>query len=127
MPHGCAPAAERRWPHSVPHAWDDERESRKRPRLRIKRTQIPLVPYFAVTGHAAQGKTLETAIVDLEIGSDASPLTSYVAISRVKGRANILICRPFSSDVFVRGPPEAYVPGGAAHGSALWCVIGVAG
>ena len=31
-------------------------KARKKPVLRVRRTQLPLVPYFAITGHAAQGK-----------------------------------------------------------------------
>ena len=44
--------------------------------------------------------------MDLEIGSDASPLTSYVAITRVRSRADILVLRPFAREIFTRGSPE---------------------
>ena len=45
-------------------------------------------------------------VVDLEIGSGASPLTSYVAITRVRRREDILIFRPFAREIFARGSPE---------------------
>ncbi|KAF9005689.1 hypothetical protein BDQ17DRAFT_1353580 [Cyathus striatus] len=60
----------------------------------IKRTQIPLLPAFAMTAHKAQGKTLEKVIVDLQScrGTEAP----YVMVSRVKSLAGLAILRPFS-------------------------------
>ena len=47
------------------------------------RTQIPLVPAYAMTIHSAQGLTLESAVhVDLEGMQD--PALAYVAFSRVR-------------------------------------------
>ncbi|KAF8990436.1 hypothetical protein BDQ17DRAFT_1255829 [Cyathus striatus] len=59
----------------------------------VKRSQLPLVPAFAITAHKSQGKTLPKAIVDLQNcrGSE-SP---YVMLSRVKSLSGLLILRPF--------------------------------
>jgi len=70
------------------------------PKLKVTRRQFPLIPAFAMTAHAAQGKTLEKAIVDLCIGEDASALTGYVALSRVRDKESIWIFRPFPLSVF---------------------------
>jgi len=60
----------------------------------IKRTQLPIVPAFAMTAHKAQGKTLPSVIVDLECcrGTEAP----YVMLSRVASLDGLLILRPFS-------------------------------
>jgi len=79
-------------------------KNRPVPKLKITRRQSPLAPAFACTAHFAQGKTLETAIVDLCIGEDASPLTGYVALSRVRNRNDIWIYRAFPASVFQRKP-----------------------
>ncbi len=68
------------------------------PVLEIKRRQLPLIPAFSLTAHAAQGQTLKAAIVDLLPGIGSNPLTSYVAFTRVQRRSDVLICRPFSRD-----------------------------
>ena len=54
------------------------------------------------TTHAAQGQTLEAAVVDLQLGSGVSSIASYVAITRVKTRKDLLIYRPFPREVFRR-------------------------
>jgi hypothetical protein len=70
------------------------------PKLKVTRRQFPLIPAFAMTAHAAQGKTLDKAIVDLCIGEDSSALTGYVALSRVRDKESIWIFRPFPLRVF---------------------------
>ncbi|CAK0877809.1 unnamed protein product [Prorocentrum cordatum] len=71
-------------------------KGRPRPRLKVKRRQFPLAPAFGVTAHAAQGQTFkEGVIVDLSIGGGTSPLSSYVALTRVQRREDMLIFRPF--------------------------------
>lgn len=59
----------------------------------IQRTQLPLLPAFAITAHKSPGQTLEKAMVDLDScrGSEAP----YVMISRVKSLQGLLILRPF--------------------------------
>ena len=74
--------------------------------LKITRRQLPLAPAFARTAHAAQGQTLDAAIVDLQIGRGTSPISSYVALTRVKTRADLLIHRPFDHSLFTQGTLE---------------------
>ena len=81
-------------------------KGRKSPKLKIRRRQIPLAPGFAMTAHASQGATLAQAIVDLRIPAGASKLASYVAMSRVRRREDILIFREFDRSVFQGEPPE---------------------
>ena len=61
---------------------------------------------FAITAHAAQGQTLEAAIVDLQIGRGTSPIAGYVALTRVKRREDLLIYRAFDRDLFTKGSPR---------------------
>lgn len=75
-------------------------KNRPMPRLKIDRCQLPLSPAFAMTAHASQGQTLEAAIVDVCIGKEANPVTSYVALTRVKSRKDMLIYRPFPREIF---------------------------
>ena len=81
-------------------------KGRQRPKLEIKRFQLPLAPAFSWTAHMAQGQTLQAAIVDLQLGSGTNPMTSYVAFTRVKHRNALLIFRPFDRDVFTHGNLE---------------------
>ena len=81
-------------------------KNRKVPLLRIKRRQLPLAPAFAMTAHASQGQTLQAAIVDLQLPEEASPLTCYIDLPRVRTRDSILVYRPFSLSLFRKGPPE---------------------
>ena len=81
-------------------------KGRKHPVLKITRRQLPLAPAFAITAHAAQGQTLKAAIVDLQIGRGTSPIASYVALTRVARREDLLIFRPFARELFTQGPPE---------------------
>ena len=77
---------------------------RQRPVLRVTRRQYPLAPAFAVTAHAAQGQTAKGQIVaDLHIGSQGDPLTAYVAVTRVTGRNNLAILRPFDPKPYQQG------------------------
>ena len=81
-------------------------KGRKHPVLKISRQQIPLAPAWAITAHAAQGQTLAAAIVDMQIGRGTSPIASYVAMTRVRCRDDLLIYRPFDRSLFTRGPPQ---------------------
>ena len=79
-------------------------KGRMHPVLRITRRQIPLAPAFAMTAHAAQGQTLKKgAVVDLQLGTGANPMASYVAMTRVEHRSKLLIYRPFPREPFCKG------------------------
>jgi hypothetical protein len=80
-------------------------KGRRHPVLRITRSQVPLAPAFAITAHASQGQTFKKGcIVDLRIGRGTSPVASYVALTRVKRREDLLIYRPFERELFTRAP-----------------------
>ena len=81
-------------------------KGRKIPIVKIARQQLPLAQAFALTVHAAQRQTMLAAIVDLQIGRGTSPISSYVAITRVEGRESLLIYRPFDQSLFTKGPQE---------------------
>jgi hypothetical protein len=61
----------------------------------IQRTQLPILPAFALTAHKAQGQTMEKVLVDLE--SCKGTESPYVMISRVTSLKGLLILRPFKS------------------------------
>ena len=60
----------------------------------IKRTQLPIVPAFAMTTHKSQGKTLPTAIMDIQ--SCCRTESVYVMLSRVTSIERLHILRPFN-------------------------------
>ena len=61
----------------------------------IRRTQLPILPAFAMTAHKAQGQTMEKVLVDLE--SCKGTESPYVMVSRVTSLEGLLILRPFKS------------------------------
>ena len=72
--------------------------------LRVTRKQYPLAPAFAITAHAAQGQTAkEKVVADLHIGDSGDPLTAYVAVTRVTGRRNLAVLRPFAAKPYQQG------------------------
>ena len=77
--------------------------NRKKPVLAVKRYQVPLAPAYAMTAHAAQGQTLDAAIVDLQQGVGVSTIASYVAFTRVRKRSDLIIYRPFDRSLFNKG------------------------
>ena len=79
-------------------------KGRQHPVLKIMRRQLPLAPAFAMTAHAAQGQTLPASITDLQIGRGVSCIASYVALTRVARREDLLIYRPFDRTLFTQGP-----------------------
>ena len=81
-------------------------QHRQNPKLEVKRFQLPLCPAYAMTAHSAQGRTLPACIIDLEAGRGVSIVASYVALTRVRHRTDLLIYRPFDLEPFQRGPPE---------------------
>ena len=79
-------------------------KGRLHPMLKLTRNQLPLMPAFAVTAHAAQGQTFSNgAIVDLRLGGSSSAMASYVALTRVERREDLLIYRPFPRTLFENG------------------------
>ena len=60
-----------------------------------------------MTAHASQGQTFKNGvIVDLNIGGSSSTMASYVALTRVERREDLLIYRPFPLDLFNKGQKE---------------------
>ena len=79
-------------------------KGRQHPQLKISRRQFPLAPAFGMTSHSAQGQTFSNgAIVDLCIGGSSSTMSSYVALTRVERRKDLLILRPFPLELFQQG------------------------
>ena len=79
-------------------------KGRQHPQLKISRRQFPLAPAFGMTSHSAQGQTFSNgAIVDLCIGGSSSTMSSYVALTRVERRKDLLILRPFPLEFFQQG------------------------
>lgn len=63
--------------------------------ISISRSQVPIVPAFAMTAHRAQGQTFDHVIVDLEScqGTEAP----YVMVSRASSLEGLLVLRSFQS------------------------------
>ena len=72
----------------------------------FKRRAPRSAPAFSWTAHTAQGQTLKAAIVDMQIGAGTSPMSSYVAFTRVKKAEDLLIFRPFDRELFNQGDLE---------------------
>ena len=49
---------------------------------------------------------MSAAIVDLQQGNGASTVASYVAVTRVRTREDLLIFRPFAHELFTQGCPK---------------------
>ena len=81
-------------------------QNREFPKLQVSRYQLPLGPAYAVTAHGSQGQTLEAAIVDLLIGRGVGIIACYVAFTRVRTRADLLVYRNFHRESFTQGDPE---------------------
>ena len=62
-------------------------------RCKIKRTQLPIQPAFAITAYKSQSLSLDRVVVDLESCSGTE--APYVMVSRVKSLDGLLILRPF--------------------------------
>ena len=76
-------------------------KGRKYPVLGARRRRLPLTPAFARTAQSAQGQTFKNGvIVDLNIGGNSSTMSSYVALTRVEKREDLLIYRPFPLGFF---------------------------
>ena len=77
---------------------------RKVKTLKVRRTQLPLSPAYAMTAHASQGKTLRAVLLDLQVDKRVDPTIGTVATTRVRSREDVLIMRPFPKFLFQRGP-----------------------
>lgn len=61
---------------------------------KVSRSQLPLQPAFAVTGHSAQGKTLPKVMMDLQQGG----FHAYVGASRPRSRHGLFLLNPVTLD-----------------------------
>lgn len=97
IPTAQAPQMSGLGPHEYPILADTVsvtfRGTNSKQTLSFRRTQVPLIPAFAMTAHKSQGQTLNKAVVDLASchGTEAP----YVMISRVRRLEDLLILRPF--------------------------------
>ncbi|CAF2847168.1 unnamed protein product [Rotaria sp. Silwood2] len=64
--------------------------------IQVTRTQLPIVPAFAITTYKAQGLTMNKIVVDLRVPLRTLQVASvYVPLSRVKKAEDVVILRPF--------------------------------
>lgn len=76
--------------------------------IRITRTQLPIVPAFAITTYKAQGLTMNKIVVDLQVPIGTKQVASiYVPLSRVKKAEDVAILRPFDMKVLQIRPSLA--------------------
>ena len=59
--------------------------------LKVKRTQLPLSPGYAMTVHSSQGKTFPAVLLDLQVDRKVDPTIGTVAATRVRKREDVLI------------------------------------
>jgi hypothetical protein len=81
-------------------------QRRDYPVLGVRRWQVPLTPGYSITAHGSQGQTLPAAILDLVVGRGVNTIASYMAMTRIRTRHDLLIFRTFARDIFTRGEPE---------------------
>ena len=76
--------------------------------IQVTRTQLPIVPAFAITTYKAQGLTMNRIVVDLQVPLGTLQVASiYVPLSRVKTAEDIAILRPFDMKVLQVRPSSA--------------------
>jgi hypothetical protein len=76
--------------------------------IQITRTQLPIVPAFAITTYKAQGLTMNRIVVDLQLPPGTSQVASiHVPLSRVKKAEDLVILRPFDMRVLQVQPSLA--------------------
>ena len=76
--------------------------------IQVTRTQLPIVPAFAITTYKAQGRTMNKIVVDLQVPLGTLQVASiYVPLSRVKRAEDIVILRPFDMKVLQVRPSPA--------------------
>ena len=76
--------------------------------IQVTRTQLPIVPAFAITTYKAQGLTMNKIVVDLQVPLGTSQVASiYVPLSRVKIAEDVAIFRSFDMKVLQLRPSSA--------------------
>ena len=87
----------------------EQRSGRKAPdMIHVYRTQLPIVPAFAITTYKAQGLTMGKIVVDLQLPPTATQVASiYVPLSRVRRAEDLAILRPFDMKVLQIRPSPA--------------------
>ena len=87
----------------------EQRSGRKAPdMIHVYRTQLPIVPAFAITTYKAQGLTMGKIVVDLQLPPTATQVASiYVPFSRVRKAEDLAILRPFDMKVLQIRPLPA--------------------
>ena len=76
--------------------------------IQVTRTQLPIVPAFAITTYKAQGLTMNKIVVDLQVPLGTMQVASiYVPLSRVKRAEDVAILRPFDMKVLQIRPSPA--------------------
>jgi hypothetical protein len=75
--------------------------------IQVTRTQLPIVPAFAITTYKVQGLTMIKIVVDLQVRVVTLQVASiYVHLSRVKRAEDVAILGPFDMKVLqVRHSP----------------------
>ena len=76
--------------------------------IALQRTQFAITPGKALTGHAAQGRTIKPAIADLN-GSDFIQNGTYVLLSRVTGSEDLLLLSSFPMEILLHKPDQQFV------------------
>eukprot|EP00663_Eupelagonemidae_sp_cell21sb_P013031 gene13031-biopygen7621 len=71
--------------------------------------QLPIVPDFGTTARLAQGATMPSALVELNLPPSGDESATYVALSRVRHRKDLFILRPFNTDKLRRKGSKAAV------------------
>ncbi len=74
----------------------------------VTRTQLPIVPAFAITTYKAQGLTMNKINVDLQVPLGTKQVASiYVPLSRVKRAEDVAILRSFDMNLLQIRPSLA--------------------
>ncbi len=91
------------------HLFERVQDGKKIPQvIQVTRTQLPIVPAFAITAYKAQGLTMNKIVVDLQVPVGTLQVASiYVPLSRVKRAEDIVILRPFDMKVLQVRPTSA--------------------
>ena len=74
--------------------------------ITITRCQLPLIPAYALTTHKCQGKTLQSAVIDIVPPPYAKPdlAQTYVPVSRFTSLEAMAILRPFPRSILNQKP-----------------------